>query len=58
MVSYMCVSGGKSFLSMGNYFILFTRFCQDEILSRDEFIPIKKTGMKFYPRMEKRKNDV
>ena len=35
--------GTKSSLSMAKYLLLFTRFCRDEILSRDELIPAKKT---------------
>ena len=46
--------GTKSSLSMVKYLLLFRRFCRDEILSWDELIPVKKTGMKFHPRMKKR----
>ena len=45
----------KSSLSMVNYILLFTRFCRDEVSSRDELIPVKKTGMKFHPGMKKNK---
>ena len=48
----------KSSLSMVKCLSLFTRFCRDEISSRDELIPVKKTGMKFQPGMKKRKKDV
>ena len=55
--------GMKSSLSMVKCLLLFTRFCRDEIWSRDErqgwnFIPERKTGMKFHPGMKKRKKDV
>ena len=33
--------------------LLFTRFRQDEISTRDELIPLKKAGMKFHPGMKK-----
>ena len=33
-------------------------FYRDEISSRDELIPVKKTGMKFHSGMKKRKKDV
>ena len=42
---------------MMKYLLLLTRFCRDEISSRDELITVKKTGMKFYPGMKKRKKD-
>ena len=45
----------KSSLSMVKCILLFTRFCRDEISSWDELIPGWKTGMKFHPRMKKRK---
>ena len=35
--------GTKSSLPMAKYLLLFTRFCRDEILSRDELIPAKTT---------------
>ena len=35
--------------------LLFTRFCRDEISSRDELIPVRKTAMKFHPGMKKRR---
>ena len=35
--------------------LLFARFCRDEISSRDELIPIKKTGMGFHPGMKNKK---
>ena len=50
--------GMKSSLSMVKCLLLFTRFCRDKISSRDELIPVKKTGMKFPPGMKKRKKDV
>ena len=50
--------GMKSFLSTVKCLLLFTRFCRDEISSRDELIPGWKTGMRFYPGMKKRKKDV
>ena len=50
--------GTKSSLSMVKCLLLFTRFCRDEILSQDELIHLKKTGMKFHPGMKKRKKDV
>ena len=46
--------GTKSSLSMVKSLLLFTRFCRDEISSRDELIPVKKTGMKFHRGMKKR----
>ena len=45
----------KSSLSMVKCLLLFTRFCRDKISSRDELIPVKKTGMKFPPGMKKRR---
>ena len=45
--------GMKSSLSMVKRLLLCARFCRDEILSRDELIPVKKTGMKFHPGMKK-----
>ena len=53
-----CLLYGEMSLSMVKCLLLFTRFCQDEISSRVEFIHVKKTGMKFYPRMKKRQKDV
>ena len=50
--------GTKSSLSMVKCLLLFTRSCRDEISSWDEFILVKKKGMKFYPGMKKRKKDV
>ena len=50
--------GMKSSLSMVKCLLLFTRFRRDEISSRGELIPIKKTGRKFDPEMRKRKKDV
>ena len=47
-------SGMKSSLSMVKYLLLFTRFCRDEISSRDELIPVKKTETKFHPGMKKK----
>ena len=37
--------GMKSFLSIVKCLLLFVRFCRDEISSRDELIPLKKTGI-------------
>ena len=37
---------------------VYTFFCRDEISSRDELIPVKKTRMKFHLGMKKRKKDV
>ena len=48
----------KSSFSMVKCLLLFTQFCQDEILSLDELIPVKKTGMKFHPGMKKGKKDL
>ena len=48
-------SGMKSSLFMVKYLLLFTRFCRDEISSRDELIPVKKTETKFHPWMKKGK---
>ena len=45
----------KSSLSIVKCLLLFTRFCRDEISSRDEFIPVKKTGKNFHPKMKKEK---
>ena len=50
--------GIKSSLSMVKCLLLFTPFSRDEISSQDELIAVKKTGMKFYARMKKRKKDV
>ena len=50
--------GMKSSLSMMKCLFMFTRFCRDEILSRDELIPAKKTGMKIHPGMKKRQKYV
>ena len=50
--------GMKSSLSKVKCLLLFTRFCRDEISSRDELISVKKAGMKFHPGMKKRKRDV
>ena len=47
--------GIKSSLSMVKCLFVFTRFCRDEISSRDELIPVKKTVMKFHPGDEKKK---
>ena len=47
--------GMKSSLSMVKCLLPFTLFCRDEISSRDEFIPVKKTEMKFHSGMKKRK---
>ena len=47
--------GTKSSLSMVKCLLLFTHFCRDEISSRDELIPVKKTEMKFHPEMKKKK---
>ena len=44
--------GMNSSLPMVKCFLLFTRFCRDEISSRDELIPVKKRGMKFHPGMK------
>ena len=41
--------GMKSSLSMIKSLLLFTRWCQDEISTWDELIPVKKTGVKFHP---------
>ena len=46
--------GMKSSLSMVKRLLLFTRFCRDEISSRDELISVKKAGIKFYPGMKKK----
>ena len=51
-------SGMKSSLPLVKYLLLFTRFCRNEISSRDELISVKKTGMKFHPGMKIRKKDV
>ena len=48
--------GMKSSLSMVKRLLLFTHFCRDEISFRDGLISVKKTGIKFYPGMKKRKN--
>ena len=48
-------SGMKSSFSRVNCLLLFTRFFLDEILSPDELIPVKKTGMKWDPRIKKRR---
>ena len=48
----------KSSLSMVKCLLLFTRFCRDEISSRDELIPVKETGMKFHTGMKKIKKVV
>ena len=45
----------KSPLSMVKCLLLFTRFCRNEISSRDELILGWKTGMSFHPVMIKRK---
>ena len=48
----------KLFLSLGKNLLLFTRFCVGEISLRDELTSELKTGMRFHPKMKKRKNDV
>ena len=42
-------------LPMVKCLLLFTRFCLDEISSRDELSPVKKTWIKFHPGMKKKK---
>ena len=34
--------------------LLFTRFRRDEILCRDELIPVKKTGIRYLPGIKKK----
>ena len=51
----MTCPGDEIILSMVKCLLLFACFCGDEISSRDELISVTKTGMKFYPRMKKRK---
>ena len=46
---------GKFHVSMGKCLLLFTLYCQDEISSRDELIPVKMTGMKLHPGIKKNK---
>ena len=46
--------GMKSSLFIVKCLLRFTRFCRDEIWSRDELISVKKAGMKFHPGMKKR----
>ena len=45
-------------LSVVNCLLLFARFHRDEFLSWDELIRVKKTRIKFYPAMKKRKKVV
>ena len=45
--------GMKSSLSKVKCLLLFTRFCRDEISSRDQLIPVKKTELNFHPGMKK-----
>ena len=52
------IPGWSSSLSVMKCLLLFTRFCQNEISSRNELILGWKTGMKFHPGMKKRKKDV
>ena len=40
---------------MGKCLLLFTLFCQDEISSQDELIPVKMTVMKLHPGIKKKK---
>ena len=47
--------GMKSSLFMVKFLLLFTRFHQDEISSRNELIPVKKTEMRFHHGMKKKK---